>query len=54
MPEKNFVKKSEKYIYICSCVILFLFSSLVLIKSVKTHYRFISHPYELEYREAAD
>ncbi|MEP7145448.1 MAG: hypothetical protein ABI792_00415 [bacterium] len=53
MPEINLVKKYERYIYIFSCIVLFFFSSLVIIKSVKSHYRFISHPYQLEYREGA-
>ncbi|MDQ3193906.1 MAG: hypothetical protein M3P82_02780, partial [Bacteroidota bacterium] len=53
MPGINFLKKYEKYIYIFSCVALFLFSSIVIIKSVNTHYKYIAHPYQLEYREGA-
>jgi len=53
MPGLNLGKKYEKYIYIGSCIVLFLFSSLIIIKSLKTHYRFLAHPYQMEYREGA-
>jgi len=51
MAVKNFLEKYKKSIYIFSCVLLFLFSSISTIRSVRTHYKFISHPYQLEYRE---
>lgn len=51
MPLINFLKKHEKNIYIFVCIVLFLFSSLAIIKSAKSHYSFVSYPYQLEYRE---
>ena len=47
----NFLKKYKKSIYIFSCVLLFLFTCISTIRSVRTHYKFISHPYQIEYRE---
>ena len=51
MAVKNFLKKYKKSIYIFSCVLLFLFTCISTIRSVRTHYKFISHPYQIEYRE---
>lgn len=51
MSVKMLMKKYEKNFYIFSCVLLFLFSSISTIRSVRTHYKFISHPYQIEYRE---
>lgn len=49
----NFYKRNEKSIYTAACAVLFLFCAIKLVFSIQEHYRFLTHPYQLEYREGA-